>query len=229
VADLVTLATLRAAVRARGAVRLNSDTAIDGMINAGILRLHRRVASVAPDYLTVATPDTSLAVVKDTQVYTLPTAVWIVRGIDVLESGEYRSMGRLPWAERGLYKPPTSARTIRTWYIPKPTRLVNTTDTWDASAGWDEYVVLYALASFAAADEAETAPWFEQLRLIERDILREIGSSGRDGAEPAMVTDVRRVAVGQLASQQLRYTILGSSLYIGERSGAAWLADVWLA
>lgn len=218
--DPVTLATLRAQVRAQGAVRLNTG-AIDAMLNAGITRLYRKISIASPDYLTLPTP---LEIILTAGTKTAPMtsadpAVWIVRGVDIDIGGDqWLPIERFQWSRRGMsrydafgrllpadlrvgstqyhiigstimFSPePQGGLTARVWYIPPPVRLVNDADEWDAVAGWEEFPVLYALVKFAAGDEAEVAPWAQQLGALERDIMAEIGR--RDSTQPIRTRDV---------------------------------------
>lgn len=210
-ADTVTLTALRAQVRAQGGVRLTSDAALDAMINHAIGRLHRKVCRINADFLLANTPQ-SVTVVAGTADYSLPTDFYVAVGVDAkIDASTWAPLERFSWGERHrlssvsrlaesfyrivgaklrLMPTPAGAGTVQLWYVPKATRLVNASDTWDTVSGWDEYVVLYVLTKFASGDESDMAQYLTLLKEVERDIVSEVVY--RDSGEPDMIRDRRR-------------------------------------
>ncbi len=83
----------------------------------------------------------------------------------------------------------TSGQTIRIWYAPRPSQLINDTDTLDCISGWEEYIV--ADVCIKALTKTEEDP--RVFILQKKDLLKRIedAAANRNVSEPMTVSDSR--------------------------------------
>lgn len=88
---------------------------------------------------------------------------------------------------------PQGGQTIRIWYVPRPNQLIADTDTVDAIAGWEEYIVAdVCIKALTKTEELETAAMF---LVQKKDLLKRVeeAAENRNIGEPQKVSDARRV------------------------------------
>ncbi|CAN5950595.1 unnamed protein product [Sphagnum jensenii] len=84
-----------------------------------------------------------------------------------------------------------AGQTIRIWYVPRPSQLINTTDTVDGVAGWEEYIVADVCMKMLIKEES-----FEQAQafaLQKQALMKRIeeAAENRDIGDPEVVSDSR--------------------------------------
>lgn len=86
---------------------------------------------------------------------------------------------------------PQSGQTLRIWYVPRPNQLINDTDTVDAIAGWEEYIVAdVCIKALAKTEEDPSVFMAQKMALLKRV---EEAAENRNIGEPQRVSDSRRV------------------------------------
>ena len=212
-----TRAELRAEVMERGdfkAVR-HPQAEVDRRLDQGTAALYRLLVQANPDlYLEYK----DITVSAGTDAYALPSKpgdsydFWQCRGVDTLEGGTWHALRRFLFAERNqlqntstqletryrivggyLRLRPTPAwnGTIRLWYIPAPWVFAGDSATLDGIAGWEEYVVLWAIIKGKEKDRYETKDFKEDLIMLEQTIKSQAGD-GSDRSEPGRIREVGR-------------------------------------
>ena len=191
----------------------------NSMINQSFKELWNIIAQKFGDDYYVASPYT-YTTINGIQFYPLPVDFKALLGVEVaLNPGDPNSwitIKQFEFIQRNLYNYPNqytfygitnlkyrlngnnlyivpipqAGQTIRIWYVPRPNQLINDTDTVDAVAGWEEYIVadvcLKALAKQEQPVDVFAAQKLAMLKRIEEEAEnRNIGESQR-------VSDVRR-------------------------------------
>jgi hypothetical protein len=78
-------------------------------------------------------------------------------------------------------------QTLRMWYAPRPSQLINFTDVVDGIAGWEEYIVADVCIKMLAKEESDATIYIEY-KLGEDKRLDEMGKN-RILSEPQTVSD----------------------------------------
>ena len=86
---------------------------------------------------------------------------------------------------------PSGGQSIRLWYIPRLTELLQDTDTTDVGiSGWVEYVVVKAAYYALTKEESDTSSLVMQLGALQKRI--EESASNRDAGMPDTISESRR-------------------------------------
>jgi hypothetical protein len=87
---------------------------------------------------------------------------------------------------------PASGQTIKLWYIPKMTQLLQDTDQLDGISGWTEYVAIDVAIKAQRKEESYEA--VQALMIMKQSLIDRIESAAenRDAGEPETVSDTRR-------------------------------------
>lgn len=196
----ITLSTVRTAVRERGDLPLSrkfSDDFLDREIQASWTALHRLVESVNEGYYD---KEGTVATVAGTRYVALPTDARRVKGVDILDSGEYRTLDQIGISERNrfgttndqprayrlsergieLYPTPNAVYTLRVTYARKVTALSGTSV--DVDEEWQDYVVWSTIKRIAPSEERPMNDYAAMAKEAE-DAIR-ASASGRRQAEP---------------------------------------------
>jgi hypothetical protein len=98
---------------------------------------------------------------------------------------QYRIMGN----QIEFIPTPSSAQTIRIWYVPRLTQLLADTDIMDGVSGWTEYVVVDAAIKALNKEESDTTA----LQMRKAALLDRIQSTAmnRDQGAPDTISDTR--------------------------------------
>lgn len=83
---------------------------------------------------------------------------------------------------------------LRIWYVPRPSQLINDTDTVDAVAGWEEYLVVDTCIKALAKEESDVSVFAAQKMALLKRIEEE--AENRDIGEPQKVSDIKSVNTG---------------------------------
>lgn len=86
---------------------------------------------------------------------------------------------------------PGGGLNIRLWYVPRPNQLIADTDTVDAIAGWEEYIVTDACIKALAKEESDVSIFGAQKKALLKRI--EEAAENRNIGEPQRVSDIRRI------------------------------------
>lgn len=158
---------------------------------------------------------------SNTQFYPLPDDFKALLGVEVaLNQGDPNSwitLRQFEFAQRNLWNYPNvytfygvtnlryrvmgnnlmivpaqqGGQTIRIWYVPRPSQLINDTDTVDAVAGWEEYIVTDSCIKALAKQEDDVSVFAAQKMALMKRI--EEAAENRNIGEPQKVTDIRRI------------------------------------
>lgn len=85
---------------------------------------------------------------------------------------------------------PQGGQTIRIWYVPRPNQLINDTDTVDAVAGWEEYIVADVCIKALAKEESDVSVFAAQKQALIKRIEEE--AENRNIGDPQLVSDSKR-------------------------------------
>lgn len=192
----------------------------NSMISQSFKELWDILAQKFGDDYFVATPYTYLTG-ANTQFYPLPADFKALLGVEVaLNQGDPNSwitLRQFEFAQRNLWNYPNvytfygvtniryrlngnnlmivpaqqGGQTIRIWYVPRPSQLINDTDTVDAIAGWEEYIVADCCIKALAKEESDVSIFGAQKMALLKRI--EEAAENRNIGEPQRVTDIRRI------------------------------------
>lgn len=84
---------------------------------------------------------------------------------------------------------PQSGQTIRIWYVPRPSQLINDTDTVDAISGWEEYIIADCAIKALTKEETDTSVFLAQKQALLKRIEEAAGN--RNIGDPQRVSDSR--------------------------------------
>jgi hypothetical protein len=80
-----------------------------------------------------------------------------------------------------------AGQTVRIWYVPRPNQLINDTDTIDAVAGWEEYIIADVCIKALAKEESDVTVFAAQKAALMKRI--EEAAENRDIGDPELVSD----------------------------------------
>ena len=83
-----------------------------------------------------------------------------------------------------------SGQTLRIWYVPRPNQLINDSDTVDAVAGWEEYIVADVCIKMLAKEESDVSIYASQKMALLKRI--EEAAENRNIAEPETISDAKQ-------------------------------------
>lgn len=210
----VTLSALRNEVRNRGGYRRSTaltNAVMDGFINYGVKEVHELVIkhnpklvvkptspdlTTVPGTATVALPTDFLKLfVKPLLVvgssllrlseYDLDEEAFLQESADLWGEAKYRYMLQAGFLR--LVPTPTVADTIRLWYLPHATKLVNDADVYDGVNGYEDLVIEYALKQAAERDRRPTADHDANIARLTASLMHAMES--RDKSEPEYLFD----------------------------------------
>ncbi len=190
------------------------------MISQSYKELWDILAQKFGDDYFVATPYT-FSTTQNTQFYALPSDFKALLGVDVaLNTGDpnaWITLRQFEFTQRNLFNypniytfygvtnlkyrlngnnlmiipAPTNGLTIRIWYVPRPNQLIADTDTVDAIAGWEEYLVTDACIKALAKEESDVSVFAAQKMALLKRV--EEAAENRNIGEPQRVSDIRRI------------------------------------
>lgn len=210
-----TLLALRTAVRERGGYRRSTsltDAILNGFINSGIAEVHDLIVKHNPDFLLKRTnPDLTTTPGSDS--VPLPGDFYKLRGrplllmgdsklkvmeFDLDEEAELVDLALLGWdaapyrymlqaGNLRLIPAPTSADTIRLWYLPHATKLVADGDVYDGVNGHEDLVIEHALLRAAKRDRRPAQDHANNIVRLEKRLLSAL--EARDQSGPELLVD----------------------------------------
>lgn len=194
--------------------RFISDAELTRYINASIQELYDLLIATRGEnyYISSSTFTTS----SGTDSYALPTGMLKLMGVDLIRSAtEAYTLRSFKWQERNrnrtpyqfndttnlryqirgsnlVFSPsPQANHSIKLWFIPTATELVNPSDAFDGINGWEEYVVIDCAIKMKSKEESPV----DELLLAKQEMKNRIlqASAGRDSTEPPRVVDTETI------------------------------------
>lgn len=223
---VTTLGTIRTACKERTdnvGVAFLSDAEWLRLINSSYQELYGLVVQkFGNDYFTQTTAGgVTLTTDGTTFLYPLQTNFFKLLGVDLyLANSHWSILKPFTFAERNMFGPqsvPRAGQTLRYFYVPRWTPLVNDTDTVDGVNGWEEYIVADCAIKALAKEEADVSVHMATKAALLQRIEAE--AENRDAGQPFNIVDIRsKQALG------MRYRVNGNNLWlIGQGTGA----DSW--
>lgn len=188
---------------------------LNSMISQSYKELWDILAQKFGDDYFVATPYTYTT--SSQQLYPLPSDFKALLGVEVAlnpaDSTSWVTLRKFEFIQRNLWNSPNAytfygitnlryrlngtnlmvvpipqaGQTIRIWYVPRPNQLINDTDTVDAIAGWEEYIVTDVCIKMMAKEESDVSVFAAQKMALLKRI--EEAAENRDIGEPEVVSD----------------------------------------
>lgn len=216
-ASLVTLQELRDSCRARADMQNSGfiqDSELDAYINSSARELYDLLTTKFEDYYLTSS---SFTVTFPTTSFAVPSDFYKLRGVDIFVGNSYYETAQpFTFQERNLQQNPIvfpfaqtsgylyqlragnihflnnqySSGTItgRIWYIPRMTKLVDATDTFDGINGWEEYIIINTAIKMLQKEESDTSVLLALKKEMKERI--EETAANRDAGSPERVTDV---------------------------------------
>lgn len=85
---------------------------------------------------------------------------------------------------------PSAGQTLRIWYAPRLSQLINDTDTLDGVSGWEEYVIADVCIKALTKEESDASVFMAQKAELKQRI--EEAAENRDVGEPEVIGDSKR-------------------------------------
>lgn len=175
-----------------------SDAYLLTLIDRSYGKLYRQIATQYQGFFEVEETGTSLVVGQRT--YALPATFMHLKGVDIVDGSERLSLRAIQFGDRNKLsndprfvpqRPPMlrtnlsyflQGNTLRIepvpqvtnqlviTYVPRPTRITNSADTFDVIAGFDAFIVYDASISVLAKQERDTG----NLIQLRQDALQDI-------------------------------------------------------
>lgn len=188
----------------------------NSMLSQSYKELWDIIAQKFGDDYFVATPYT-YTTTQSTQLYPLPTDFKALLGVEVAlnptDPNSWVTLRKFEFIQRNLWNYPnvytfygitnlryrlngnnlylvpipSSGQTVRIWYVPRPNQLIFDTDTVDAIAGWEEYIVVDACIKALTKEESDPTVFAMQKQALLKRI--EEAAENRDIGEPEVVSD----------------------------------------
>lgn len=202
----VTLSTLRARTRFLGDFensRVISDVRLDEVLNANLRKVWDLLLRHRPDpYITEQSGPP--ATVANVATVALAANFYRLREVEVLDGGDYYKLRPVnvgeAWrfstasaAPRGLrYRPqganlvlvptPPAVYTLRIYYFPAFTALVNPGDTFDGVNGYEDLVIARSIVDLKMRESMPAGEWSQRVVDLTREIME--AASDLDAGEP---------------------------------------------
>lgn len=219
----ITLSALRDSTRQRSDMvnsQFVTDVELNGYINASLAELYDLLVSSFEDYYSSQTTLTTDGI---TDSVPLPADFYKMRGVDAAQNpanNQWLTLRRFNFNERNVLNrgvtptslglpslrylvfgntlkltplPPANI-TLRAYYIPTISYLVNDTDAFNFISGFEEYVIIDASIKCMQKEESDVSI----LALQKQAIIKRIQdmAPNRDAGEAAHITDVSQDSQG---------------------------------
>lgn len=193
-----------------------TDAYLLTLIDRSYGKLYKTITTQYESYFD--TEDTSLALVVDQRLYNLPATILHLKGVDIVKGSERIPLRRftlnqrssftndprfVPYAAERMrtnyrYKTqgnslridplPNSTEPLILTYVPRPTRITSSSDTFDVIAGFDDFIIYDAAIQVLTRQERDPS----QYVALRQDALNSVIAtvSPRETVDPVHVTDV---------------------------------------
>lgn len=212
----ITLAEMRLQSRQRADMeksKLVKDSELTSYINNSIAELHDILCEAYSADYNVQSYEFS--VTSGTNSYALPTDFYILKGVDIkIDNQDWITVKPFNFNERNRYSElgvwdlagvtnvryrmigsnivfnPTPDRnvTVKLWYVPVATKLVNDSDTLDDLNAFSEYVIVDAAIKMLQKEESDVSILAAQKQALEQRIRDR--AQIRDAGSPSSITDI---------------------------------------
>lgn len=197
----ITLASIRSTVRLRGDLPLSrkfTDPYLNTEIQTSWADLHELIEDVNEGYWD---KDAEVTTTASVRFVALPVDCWKVKGVDILDGGEFRELRQIAVGERNrygqtadmpdayrltergvdLYPMPNTVYTLRITYARVVTPLSESSPVTMPNE-WHDYVIWSAILRIATSEERPLNDYASMLDLAMKRITR--GASQRRQQEP---------------------------------------------
>lgn len=212
----INLAELRLQARQRADMENSNfvqDSELTNYINNSIAELHDILAEAhGSEYFVI---NTETAVTSGSETIDLPADFYMLKGVDIkIDNQDFISLRPFNFNERNRYSElgvwdlagitnvryrivgddlrftprPDRNATVRLWYVPLATKLVNDTDELNDFNAFSEYVIVDAAIKMMQKEESDVSVLLAQKTMLEKRIRDR--SQVRDAASPASITDI---------------------------------------
>lgn len=212
----ITLAEIRVQARQRADMQNSSfvsDSEANNYINSSIAELHDILCEAYGSEYFVKSLEFPIA--AGTPTYALPTDFYEVKGVDIKmqPNGHFINVKRFNFNERNRYSDlviwdlagltnvryrvvgnnlmfnpnPSQDATVKLWYVPVATKLVNDSDSLDDQNAYAEYVVVDTAIKMMQKEESDVRVLMAQKQALEKRIRDK--SQNRDAAEAPTISD----------------------------------------
>ncbi len=209
-----TLTQMLTELRARGGYRRSTsltDAVLTPFLNSGIAEVHDLIVKHNPDFLVTSV---DLTMTSGIATVALPSTFYKSRGVELVEGSNRTRLRQFQIEEEtfideatawdsgsGSSTPrymlqagnlrfvpvPSSAMTIRLWYLPHATKLSLGSDTYNGVNGHEDLVYEHALRLCKARDRLPTLEHDQAIGRLEKRLL--YAMDARDQAEPEYLPD----------------------------------------
>lgn len=189
-----------------------ADSEWKDYINASYAELYGVIVQCYSNDYYVASP---YSFVTDgiSQLYSLPADFWKLLGVDlqVQASNLWVTLKSFSFQARNAFglinsPVPMAGQTLRLWYVPTLTPLVNDSDsTVPVLNGWEEYIVIDAAMKALAKEEADVSVLGARKAAMLERIQSE--AENRDAGTPARIVDSF-----QTMSPAMMYRLVGTQI-----------------
>lgn len=212
----ITLLELRTQSRQRADMENSefvSDSELTNYINSSIAELHDiMVQAYGSDYY-VSTDTFNTA--NGDESYDLPADLYKIMGVDISINGDdFISIKRFNFNERNrftdntawnlagipsiryrllgnqiVFSPvPDSANSVKLWYVPVATKLVDDADELDDLNQFSEYVIVDAAIKMMQKEESDVSVLMAEKQMLTKRITE--AANNRDAGEPESISDI---------------------------------------
>jgi hypothetical protein len=191
-----------------------TDAFLLSLIDKSYNKLYRQIATEYAGYFDVE--DSSKSLIVGQRLYALAADFMHLRGVDLVEGGERVTLGRIGFGERNrrtndprfvfrwpglrtnyayltqkndlrIDPVPNTTQQIIMTYVPRPTRITNSADTFDVIAGFEDFIVYDASVSVLGKQERDVSVMAAQRQDALQLIIQTV--SPRETGDPIQVRD----------------------------------------
>lgn len=193
-----------------------ADAYLLTLIDRSYNKLYRQIATQYESFFD--TEDTSKSLVVGQRTYALASDLMHLKGVDIVVGTDRIPIKRFSFGDRGSlsndpriirydadryqthYRYKTEANNLRIdplpesteqlimTYVPKPTRITSSSDTFDVIAGFDDFILYDAAIQVMMRQERDPAPYVAMRQDALNQVIQTV--SPREVADPVNVRDV---------------------------------------
>lgn len=212
----ITLAELRTQARQRSDMEKSKfvkDSELNSYINNSIAELHDLLSEAyGSEYYVKLSSD--IPVISGQDSYNLPDDFYELKGVDIKLSNDFFTVDRFNFNERNRYSTfgawtgsrcinvkyrivgdtvkllpmPDQSATLRFWYVPTATILVNDSDTLKDYNAYSEYVIVDAAIKMMQKEESDVSVLLAQKQALIDRIRGK--AMQRDASKSGQVSDI---------------------------------------
>jgi hypothetical protein len=156
------------------------------------------------------------------QFFALPSDFFKGLGVDlqITSPSQWVALKRFNFEDRNTLSlvnqtVPQAGQTLRVFYVPRFTPLVNDSDTYDGFNGWERYVIEGVVAMALGKEESDTTFPLQVLAMLEKRIETE--AENRDAGSPATIADT----LGRRA-RAMMYRFNGNNIWLIGNGTPGW-------